>query len=65
MDRAADADERWLDGVETVGVSSGASVPDHLVAELLDWLAARGYSDMESVTLAEETLTFSLPQELR
>jgi 4-hydroxy-3-methylbut-2-enyl diphosphate reductase len=65
VDRAADADERWLDGVETVGVSSGASVPDHLVAELLDWLAARGYSDTESVTLAEETLTFSLPQELR
>jgi 4-hydroxy-3-methylbut-2-enyl diphosphate reductase len=65
VDRAADADERWLDGVETVGVSSGASVPDHLVAELLDWLAARGYTDMESVTLAEETLTFSLPQELR
>jgi 4-hydroxy-3-methylbut-2-en-1-yl diphosphate reductase len=65
VDRAADADERWLDGVETVGVSSGASVPDHLVGELLDWLAARGYADTESVTLAEETLTFSLPQELR
>jgi 4-hydroxy-3-methylbut-2-enyl diphosphate reductase len=65
VDRAADADERWLDGVETVGVSSGASVPDHLVVDLLDWLAARGYTDRESVTLAEETLTFSLPQELR
>ncbi|SNS04863.1 4-hydroxy-3-methylbut-2-enyl diphosphate reductase [Streptosporangium subroseum] len=65
VDRAADADEHWLDGVETVGVSSGASVPDHLVGELLDWLAARGYSDTESVTLAEETLTFSLPHELR
>ncbi|MDP9849995.1 4-hydroxy-3-methylbut-2-enyl diphosphate reductase [Streptosporangium lutulentum] len=65
VDQAGDADERWLDGVETVGVSSGASVPEHLVAELLDWLAERGYTDTESVTLTEETLTFSLPQELR
>ncbi|MEV0379237.1 4-hydroxy-3-methylbut-2-enyl diphosphate reductase [Nonomuraea sp. NPDC050643] len=65
VDRAADADEGWLSGVETVGVSSGASVPEGLVGELLDWLAARGYADVESVTLTEETLTFSLPPELR
>ncbi|MEV0619739.1 4-hydroxy-3-methylbut-2-enyl diphosphate reductase [Nonomuraea sp. NPDC050404] len=65
VDRAADADERWLDGVETVGVSSGASVPDLLVTQLLDWLAAGGYADVEPVTLTEETLTFSLPLELR
>ncbi|MGW4791883.1 4-hydroxy-3-methylbut-2-enyl diphosphate reductase [Nonomuraea sp. NPDC004297] len=65
VDRAAHADERWLDGVRTVGVSSGASVPEGLVSELLDWLSARGYADVESVTLTEETLTFSLPLELR
>ncbi|GAA3253960.1 4-hydroxy-3-methylbut-2-enyl diphosphate reductase [Nonomuraea helvata] len=65
VDRAGDADERWLDGVRTVGVSSGASVPELLVEELLGWLAARGYADVEGVTLAEETLTFSLPLELR
>ncbi|MFC5822911.1 4-hydroxy-3-methylbut-2-enyl diphosphate reductase [Nonomuraea insulae] len=65
IDRAADADERWLAGVETVGVSSGASVPEPLVVELLDWLATRGFADVESVTLTEETLTFSLPLELR
>ncbi|WP_433435694.1 4-hydroxy-3-methylbut-2-enyl diphosphate reductase [Nonomuraea sp. CA-141351] len=65
VDRAADADERWLDGVRTVGVSSGASVPERLVGELLDWLAARGYTEVEPVALAEETLTFSLPLELR
>ncbi|TYB59168.1 4-hydroxy-3-methylbut-2-enyl diphosphate reductase [Nonomuraea sp. PA05] len=65
VDRAAHADERWLDGVSTVGVSSGASVPEGLVSELLDWLAARGYADVEPVTLTEETLTFSLPLELR
>jgi 4-hydroxy-3-methylbut-2-enyl diphosphate reductase len=65
IDRAADADERWLDGVRTVGVSSGASVPEPLVGELLDWLSARGFADVQPVTLAEETLTFSLPLELR
>ncbi|SDG29061.1 4-hydroxy-3-methylbut-2-enyl diphosphate reductase [Sinosporangium album] len=65
VDRAADADERWLTGVTTVGVSSGASVPEHLVADLLDWLSSRGYTDTEAVTLTEETLTFSLPHELR
>ncbi|MGP3933260.1 4-hydroxy-3-methylbut-2-enyl diphosphate reductase [Nonomuraea sp. KM88] len=65
VDRACDADERWLAGVRTVGVSSGASVPEGLVEELLGWLAARGYADVEQVTLTEETLTFSLPPELR
>ncbi|WP_219463690.1 4-hydroxy-3-methylbut-2-enyl diphosphate reductase [Nonomuraea rhizosphaerae] len=65
VDRAGDADERWLDGVETVGVTSGASVPEVLVSELLDWLLARGFADVEPVTLTEETLTFSLPPELR
>ncbi|GII55288.1 4-hydroxy-3-methylbut-2-enyl diphosphate reductase [Planotetraspora thailandica] len=65
VDRAGDADERWLDGVETVGVSSGASVPEILVGELLAWLAGHGYAETATVTLAEETLTFSLPPELR
>ncbi|WP_327093180.1 4-hydroxy-3-methylbut-2-enyl diphosphate reductase [Nonomuraea sp. NBC_01738] len=65
VDGAGDASEEWLTGVETVGVSSGASVPDHLVAELLGWLAARGYDTTETVTVAEETITFTLPAELR
>ncbi|WP_218136408.1 4-hydroxy-3-methylbut-2-enyl diphosphate reductase [Nonomuraea jiangxiensis] len=65
VDRATDADEGWLTGVETVGISAGASVPELLVQELLDWLADRGYADVEPVTLTEETLTFSLPVELR
>lgn len=46
-------------------MSSGASVPEGLVTELLDWLAARGFADVRPVTLTEETLTFSLPLELR
>ncbi|MFI9595854.1 4-hydroxy-3-methylbut-2-enyl diphosphate reductase [Nonomuraea sp. NPDC052265] len=65
VDRAADADPRWLVGVRTVGVSSGASVPEVLVDDLLDWLAGHGFADVETVTVTEETLTFSLPLELR
>jgi 4-hydroxy-3-methylbut-2-en-1-yl diphosphate reductase len=62
----ADAiDETWLDGVTTVGLSSGASVPEVLVREVTDWLAAHGYGDVEEVTQTEERLTFALPQELR
>jgi 4-hydroxy-3-methylbut-2-en-1-yl diphosphate reductase len=62
----ADAiDESWLDGVATVGLSSGASVPELLVAEVLEWLAHRGYGHVEEVRAAEERLIFALPQELR
>jgi 4-hydroxy-3-methylbut-2-enyl diphosphate reductase len=58
-------DEAWLDGVTTVGLSSGASVPEILVREVTDWLAERGYGDVEEVTHTEERLAFALPQELR
>ena len=54
-----------LAGVTTVGVTSGASVPELLVTRVLDWLAVRGYGDIEEVTAMEETLVFSLPKELR
>ena len=65
VDNAAEIDEAWLQGVTTVGLTSGASVPDALVKGVLDWLSERGYADVESVTSAEESLIFSLPQELR
>jgi len=58
-------DESWLDGVATVGLSSGASVPEVLVTEVIAWLAERGYGDLEEVSHVEERLTFALPQELR
>jgi 4-hydroxy-3-methylbut-2-enyl diphosphate reductase len=62
----ADAiDPAWLEGVSTVGLSSGASVPEVLVQEAMQWLAARGYGDVDEVTQTEERLTFALPQELR
>ncbi|AXB45093.1 4-hydroxy-3-methylbut-2-enyl diphosphate reductase [Amycolatopsis albispora] len=65
VDFAHEVDESWLDGVTTVGVTSGASVPDSLVMNLLDWLAERGYGDVDEVTTANEKITFSLPKELR
>ena len=65
IDFAAEAKDEWLAGVETVGVTSGASVPEILVRDLLAWLAERGFGDIETVTATEETLLFSLPPELR
>lgn len=65
IDYAREIDDSWLDGVGTVGVTSGASVPEVLVRGVLDYLDERGWSDVEEITTAEETLTFSLPRELR
>ncbi len=65
VDFASEVHEEWLNGVETIGVSSGASVPENLVDDLLDWLAARGFDDVQTVTAIEESLTFAMPQELR
>ena len=64
-DFASEIDEAWLEGVETVGLTSGASVPEVLVEEVLAWLGERGYADVEIVKTAEESITFSLPKELR
>src|SRR5918995_1929235 len=58
VDQASEIDLAWLDGVTTVGVTSGASVPEILVSEVLDWLAERGYPDVETVKAAEERLVF-------
>ncbi len=65
IDYASEAKEEWLEGVTTVGVSSGASVPEILVKDLLIWLAERGFGNVEEVTAMEEHLTFAMPQELR
>ena len=65
VDDASEIDESWLDGVSTVGVSSGASVPDSLVTGVLAWLAERGFDDVVEIDAVRETLTFALPPELR
>ncbi|HEX8081883.1 MAG TPA: 4-hydroxy-3-methylbut-2-enyl diphosphate reductase [Jatrophihabitans sp.] len=65
VDSADDIQPEWLTDVSTVGLSSGASVPEVLVREVAEWLAARGWSDLEEVAHTEERLVFALPQELR
>ena len=65
VDFASEIEEAWFEGVETVGVSSGASVPEELVDEVLDYLAKRGFGDVKTVQTAEEDIQFSLPKELR
>ena len=65
IDFAAEAKDEWLEGVQTVGVSSGASVPEILVKDLLAWLADRGFGEVETVTATEEHLLFAIPPELR
>lgn len=65
IDFASEVQQSWLEGVATIGVTSGASVPEVLVQELLDDLADAGYIDVEATVTAEEDLVFSLPKELR
>jgi 4-hydroxy-3-methylbut-2-en-1-yl diphosphate reductase len=65
VDDASEIDESWLDGVRTVSVTSGASVPEELVKGVLRYLAKRGYPDAQAVHSAEESLIFALPKELR
>jgi 4-hydroxy-3-methylbut-2-enyl diphosphate reductase len=65
VDYAREIDEAWLADVGTIGVTSGASVPEVLVRGVLEHLAARGWGEVEEITMAEESLVFSLPRELR
>jgi 4-hydroxy-3-methylbut-2-en-1-yl diphosphate reductase len=65
VDFASEIQDEWFEGVETIGVSSGASVPEELVDEVLDFIAARGFGDVRNVQTAEEDVQFSLPPELR
>jgi 4-hydroxy-3-methylbut-2-en-1-yl diphosphate reductase len=65
VDDASEIDEAWLDGVETVGVTSGASAPERLVREVCDWFRARGVADIAEFSSAFEDVVFRLPVELR
>jgi len=65
IDYAREIDDAWLEGAATVGITSGASVPEVLVRGVLDYLAERGWGEVEEITTAQETLTFTLPRELR
>ena len=65
VDDAGEVEESWLDGVTTVGVTSGASVPEELVAAVLAKLAGFGFGTVTEVEAVEEHMTFALPRELR
>jgi 4-hydroxy-3-methylbut-2-enyl diphosphate reductase len=65
VDNSDELDERWLDGAGTVGVTSGASVPEVLVSGVLGKLAGLGFADVEEVESVKEKMSFQLPRELR
>ena len=65
IDDASQLQEEWVSGVQTVGLTSGASVPESLVQGVLEALAAIGFDEVETVNTVEESLVFALPPELR
>jgi len=65
IDDASQIDPAWLDGVTTVGLTSGASVPEHLVKQVVSYLADHGFPRAEDIATVEETLTFALPPAVR
>jgi 4-hydroxy-3-methylbut-2-enyl diphosphate reductase len=65
VDDETEIDEAWLEGVETVGLTSGASAPERLVERVCDWFRARGVEEIEAHRMVDEDVTFKLPVELR
>jgi 4-hydroxy-3-methylbut-2-en-1-yl diphosphate reductase len=65
VDDETEVDPSWLDDASVIGLTSGASAPEHLIARMLDWLAALGFDDVEQVSVAEEGVRFSLPAGVR
>jgi 4-hydroxy-3-methylbut-2-enyl diphosphate reductase len=65
VDDETEVDESWVAGADVVGLTSGASAPEHLVTRMLAWLADRGFDDVEAVPVAEEGVRFSLPAGVR
>ena len=65
IDKVAEVDEEWLEGVETLGVTSGASAPEELVSELVDMFRARGTDDVSELRAIDEDVRFMLPKQIR
>jgi 4-hydroxy-3-methylbut-2-enyl diphosphate reductase len=65
IDNASQVREEWLDGVETVGITSGASAPEELVAELVAFFEARGADDVSELRTVDESVRFMLPRDIR
>jgi len=65
IDDETEIDERWMDGADVVGVTSGASAPEKLVDRVCEWFRARGVTEIEPYRLVDEDVEFRLPVELR
>ncbi|MDC4232607.1 4-hydroxy-3-methylbut-2-enyl diphosphate reductase [Actinomyces sp. B33] len=65
VDKAEELREEWFEGARKVGLTSGASVPEILVRDVVEWLQARGFPTVEVVRTQTETTTFALPRNLR
>src|SRR3954452_11929894 len=65
IDDETELQESWFDGVETLGITSGASAPEHLVERVCDWFRARGVTDISNFAMVQEDVEFRLPVELR
>ena len=65
IDNAGEIQEAWLEGKQVVGVSSGASAPEDLVAELIEFFRARGVSDVSEFDVTREDVRFMLPKPIR
>jgi 4-hydroxy-3-methylbut-2-enyl diphosphate reductase len=65
IDDESDIDPHWFDGIETVGVTSGASAPERLVERVTEWFRAQGVEDVQPYRMVDEDVTFKLPVELR
>ena len=64
VDDLSEVRPEWLEGVDTVAVTAGASAPENLVQELIESLHGRGYGELEEVEIKEEDVRFNLPAEL-
>ena len=65
VDDASEVDPAWLEGADIVGLTSGASAPEWLVEQMLEWLAARGFDRVEQALITEERVRFALPPGVR
>ena len=65
IDNAGQVDESWLEGVETVGITSGASAPEELVSDLVDFFRERGAGEVSELRTVDESVRFMLPREIR
>jgi 4-hydroxy-3-methylbut-2-en-1-yl diphosphate reductase len=65
IDNASQVEEGWLEGVSTVGITSGASAPEELVSALVDYFRERGATDVSELATVDEDVRFMLPKTIR